>query len=130
MPGVQLGHAGHKASERRPWHGETPVDDGDVALRGEAPWQAIAPSPIPYAEGWPTPLEMSEADIERLIASFGDAARRAHEAGIEIVEVYAAHGLLVHQFRPPIANRREDRWGEDRPRFAVEVARAVRAHWP
>ena len=57
VPGIQLGHAGRKASERRPWHGETPVDDEDTAERGEAPWTAIAPSPIPYADGWPVPLE-------------------------------------------------------------------------
>lgn len=130
VPGIQLGHAGRKASERRPWHGETPVDDEDVAKRDEAPWPAIAPSPIAYAEGWPTPSEMSEDDIARVIAAFGEAAGRAHDAGFEIIEIYAAHGFLVHQFLSPIANRRTDRWGEDRSRFAVEVAKAVRAHWP
>ncbi|WP_420346315.1 NADH:flavin oxidoreductase/NADH oxidase [Pelagibius sp.] len=133
VPGIQLGHAGRKASERRPWHGETPVDDEDVSERSEAPWTAIAPSPLPYAEGWPEPLEMSETDIERVIASFGEAAGRAREAGFRIIEVYAAHGFLVHQFLSPIANRRSDRWGgsaENRRRFAVEVARSIRANWP
>ena len=115
VPGIQLGHAGRKASERRPWHGETPVDDEDTAERGEAPWTAIAPSPIPYADGWPVPLEMTETDIERVIDSFGAAARRAKDAGFQIVEIYAAHGFLVHQFLSPIANRRTDRWGGSPP---------------
>ena len=133
VPGIQLGHAGRKASERRPWHGETPVDDEDVEQRKEAPWPAIAPSPLPYADGWPLPHEMSEQDIQRVIDAFGEAARRADEAGFEIIEVYAAHGFLVHQFLSPIANQRDDRFGgseENRRRFAVEVANSIRAHWP
>lgn len=130
VPGVQLSHAGRKASERRPWHGETPVNDEDITVRGEPPWQAMAPSPIPYSEGWPTPAEMSEDDIETVIAAFGAAARRSRAAGFQMIEVYAAHGFLVHQFLSPLANRRRDMWGEDRGRFAVEVARAIRAEWP
>ncbi|MEM9745201.1 MAG: NADH:flavin oxidoreductase/NADH oxidase [Actinomycetota bacterium] len=133
VPGVQLGHAGRKASERRPWHGETPVDDEDRELRGEAPWPAIAPSALPYADGWPTPVEMTEEHIAETIEAFGLAARRAREAGAKIIEVYAAHGFLVHQFLSPIANHRRDRWGgsaANRNRFAVEVARSIRAHWP
>ncbi len=133
VPGIQLGHAGRKASERRPWHGETPVDGEDLAERDEAPWTAIAPSALPYAEGWPDPAEMSESDIERVIGSFGDAARRAKDAGFKVIEIYAAHGFLVHQFLSPISNTRSDKWGgsaENRRRFAVEVARSVRANWP
>ena len=133
VPGIQLGHAGRKASERRPWHGETPVDDEDIAERGETPWLAIAPSPLPYAEGWPEPAEMSESDIERVIGAFGAAARRAKEAGFRIIEIYAAHGFLVHQFLSPISNKRTDRWGgspENRRRFALDVAKSVRRNWP
>lgn len=133
VPGVQLAHAGRKASERRPWHGETPVDEEDIAKRGEAPWQAIGPSAIPYADGWPTPKEMTEDDISDAILAFGDAARRAYVAGFEIIEVYAAHGFLIHQFLSPIANQRTDRWGgslSNRMRFAREVARVIRAQWP
>ena len=133
VPGIQLSHAGRKASERRPWHGETPVDHEDVADRAEDPWPAIAPSPVPYADGWPTPTAMSTSDIQRVIASFGAAARRAHDAGFKVIEVYAAHGFLVHQFLSPISNQRTDEWGgsaENRNRFAVEVAKAIRAHWP
>ncbi len=76
---------------------------------------------------------MSETDIDRVIASFGEAARRSQEAGFKIIEVYAAHGFLVHQFLSPIANQRTDSWGgtdENRRRFAVEVARSIRVNWP
>lgn len=133
IPGIQLGHAGRKASERRPWHNETPVDDEDIKERNEHPWEAIAPSPIPYAEGWPTPKEMSNADIENTIEAFGQAARRAYEAGVKVIEVYAAHGFLVHQFLSPIANQRNDKWGgsaENRLRFAIETAKSIRKYWP
>ena len=133
VPGVQLGHAGRKASERRPWHNETPVDDEDIKLRGEAPWPAVAPSAIPYADGWHLPLEMSQADIEQCIDDFGAAASRARQAGFRIIEVYAAHGFLVHQFLSPIAHKRTDQWGgslEDGMRFGVEVARSIRKNWP
>ncbi len=133
IPGIQLGHAGRKASERRPWHGETPIDLEDMTLRNEAPWPTMAPSPLPYADGWPLPREMTEADIEGVITAFGEAARRADEAGFKIIEIYAAHGFLVHQFLSPIANRRSDRWGgseENRRRLAVDVAKSIRAYWP
>lgn len=82
IPGVQLSHAGRKASERRPWHGETPVDDEDVSKRNELPWQPIGLSPQPYAEGWPAPKAMSETDIEQVITSFGAAAKRSHQAAV------------------------------------------------
>ncbi|MEM7427429.1 MAG: NADH:flavin oxidoreductase/NADH oxidase [Pseudomonadota bacterium] len=132
MPGVQLGHAGRKASERRPWHGETPVDAEDVEVRSEHPWRAFGPSPLPYADGWPAPQEMSEADIAETIAAFGSAARRANEAGFKIIEVYAAHGFLIHQFLSPLANERQDEWGgpEGGRKFAVAVAESIRANWP
>lgn len=133
IPGIQLSHAGRKASERRPWHGETPVDEEDVSQRGEMPWEAIAPSAIPYADGWPIPNEMSQSDIQNAIAAFGEAAKRSLEAGFKIIEVYAAHGFLVHQFLSPISNQRTDEWGgsiDNRRRFALEVARAIRTHWP
>lgn len=133
VPGIQLSHAGRKASERRPWHGETPVDAIDAAERNEHPWQAVAPSPLAFADGWPDPTELGEADIEKIIRSFGDAARRANEAGFKIIEIYAAHGFLVHQFLSPISNKRTDRWGgssANRRRFALEVAKSVRSNWP
>nr|WP_317056718.1 NADH:flavin oxidoreductase/NADH oxidase [Roseovarius sp. W115]MDV2930349.1 NADH:flavin oxidoreductase/NADH oxidase [Roseovarius sp. W115] len=132
VAGVQLAHAGRKASERRPWHGETPVNAEDEVERGEAPWQALGASSIPYADGWRAPKEMTESDIQDAINAFGQAARRAREAGFRMIEVYAAHGFLIHQFLSPIANQRNDRWGgspENRRRFAIEVARAIRLEW-
>ena len=133
VPGIQLGHAGRKASERRPWHGETPVDQEDVALRGEAPWVAIAPSPELYGEGWPVPQTMTQADIDAVVSGFRDAAGRAAEAGFEVIEVYAGHGFLLHQFYSPVANKREDAYGGDfdgRIRLSLEVAAAIREVWP
>ncbi|WP_170755904.1 NADH:flavin oxidoreductase/NADH oxidase [Ruegeria lacuscaerulensis] len=133
VPGIQLSHAGRKASERRPWHGETPLDDEDAAVRSEHAWPAMAPSALPYAEGWPTPREMSDDDIQAVISAFGAAAKRAKTAGFKVIEVYAAHGFLVHQFLSPITNQRQDKWGgntENRARFAVEVAREIRRNWP
>lgn len=133
VAGIQLGHAGRKASERRPWDGETPVDSEDVALRGEAPWLAMAPSPLPYGAGWPAPAEMSPADISAVLEAFASAARRSDEAGFEVIDIYAGHGFLIHQFYSPITNRRTDAYGgsrENRMRFAVEVAEAVRSEWP
>ncbi|MEM7545404.1 MAG: NADH:flavin oxidoreductase/NADH oxidase [Pseudomonadota bacterium] len=133
VPGIQLGHAGRKASERRPWHGESPVNDEDTAQRGEPPWPTIAPSALPFADPWPVPAEMTEAQIEEVIAAFRDAARRSREAGFRVIEVYAAHGFLLHQFYSPIANRRGDQWGgslDNRCRMAVRVAEAIRKEWP
>ncbi|TQV82110.1 NADH:flavin oxidoreductase/NADH oxidase [Denitrobaculum tricleocarpae] len=133
VPGVQLGHAGRKASERRPWHGETPVTEEDVALRGEAPWETIGPSAVPYGENWHTPTEMTQSDIDDVLAAFRDSARRADQAGYEVIEVYAAHGFLGHQFYSPVTNKRTDAYGgerENRMRFALETARAIRETWP
>ena len=133
VAGIQLAHAGRKASERRPWHGETPVDADDVAQRGEHPWPAVGPSAIPYAEGWPDPVEMTVQDIGEVVAAFRAAAERSREAGFRVIEVYAAHGFLLHQFYSPIANRRQDAYGaslDARCRLAVEVAAAIREVWP
>lgn len=133
VPGVQLAHAGRKASERRPWHGETPVDGEDMSLRNEAAWTAIAPSPLVYADGWPVPQEMSLNDIADVVAAFGAAAKRSVAAGFKVVEVYAAHGFLVHQFYSPVSNQRGDGYGgsrSNRMRFAGEVAQSIRANLP
>ena len=133
VPGIQLAHAGRKASERRPWHGETPVDDEDVSERGEAPWQTIGPSALPYAEGWHVPAEMTLDDIADVKRGFREAAARSLDAGFKVIEVYAAHGFLLHQFYSPLANERTDAYGGDfdgRARFAVEVAEEIRKVWP
>lgn len=133
VPGIQLGHAGRKASERRPWHGETPVTEEDINLRGEAPWTPIAPSALPYGEQWSEPTEMTAKDIKDVLNAFRDAAHRSLEAGFKTIEVYAAHGFLIHQFYSPAANQRTDAYGGDfdgRIRFALEVADAIRSVWP
>lgn len=133
VPGIQLAHAGRKASERRPWHNETPVDDEDVTERGEAPWQTIGPSALPYADGWHVPAEMTLDDIADVKRGFREAAARSLEAGFKLIEVYAAHGFLLHQFYSPLANERTDAYGGDfdgRARFAVEVAEEIRSVWP
>ena len=133
VPGIQLAHAGRKASERRPWDGETPVDDIDVVERGEAPWRAIAPSAIPYGETWPAPMAMSRADIEQLVQSFAAAAARARVAGFKVIDIYAGHGFLLHQFCSPVSNNRTDEYGgsrENRMRLSLEVVSAIRREWP
>lgn len=133
IAGVQLAHAGRKASERRPWHGETPVDAEDQRERGEAPWQALGPTTQRYADAWPEPRAMTEQDIQAVIDDFRAAAARALIAGFDCIEVYAGHGFLLHQFYSPLCNDRDDAWGGDfsgRIRLSVEVARAIREAWP
>ncbi len=126
--GIQLGHAGRKASSKRPWESKGPSDP-----LTENPWQTKAPSAIPYADGWHTPTAMTAADMEELLAAFVAATRRADRIGIDLIEVHGAHGYLLHQFLSPLSNRREDAWGgslENRMRFPLEVFRAMRAAWP
>ncbi len=133
VPGIQLAHAGRKASELRPWHGGTPLNDEDMQLRGEAAWDAIAPSPVPFGDGWPVPREMTEGDIATTLTAYREAAARSLEAGFKVIEIYASHGFLVHEFYSPISNQRADAYGGDfdsRIRFAVEVAEAIREVWP
>ncbi len=125
--GIQLGHAGRKASAQRPW-------EGGRALAAEAdPWQTFAPSAVPFADGWHTPTELDEAGLARVRDAFVQAARRAVALGLSVIELHAAHGYLLHQFTSPIANKRTDRYGgslENRLRFPLEVAHAVRAVLP
>ena len=127
VPGMQLAHAGRKASSAAPWRGEGPVGPE----RGG--WQPVAPSPLAFGEGYPVPREMTLSDIEAVRADFSAAARRAGEAGFEVVELHMAHGYLLHEFLSPLANRRTDGYGgslESRMRLPLEVAREVRAVWP
>jgi len=126
VPGLQLAHAGRKASTDVPWLGRGAVDPADGG------WQTVAPSPLAYGN-WPTPKELTEAEIGDVVAAFAAAAVRADGAGMEVVEVHAAHGYLLHQFLSPLSNRRADRYGggfEGRVRAVVEVVDAVRAVWP
>jgi 2,4-dienoyl-CoA reductase-like NADH-dependent reductase (Old Yellow Enzyme family) len=124
---IQLAHAGRKASTRRPWDGPglVPLDAGG--------WQPVAPSAVPFQPGDPAPAELSRAEIAGLAEAFAAAARRALAAGFQVVELHFAHGYLVHEFLSPLSNRRADEYGgsfDNRIRFALETARAVRAVWP
>ena len=125
--GIQIGHAGRKASTHVNWMGGGPLGPR------ESPWRTIAPSPIPYSEKWPEPAEMDDAEINATIDAFAMATRRAARLGFDIIEVHAAHGYLVHEFHSPISNKRVDKWGGDaegRLRFPLAVADAVRAEAP
>ncbi|MDQ1104965.1 NADH:flavin oxidoreductase/NADH oxidase [Nocardioides zeae] len=132
--GIQLAHAGRKASTWAPWRGG---QDGSGRGRGSVPldqggWTTLGPSASAY-EGFAEPREMTTDEIAAVVTAFGDGARRAHEAGFDVVEVHAAHGYLLHQFLSPLANQRTDAYGgsfENRIRLVVEVVDAVRAAWP
>jgi 2,4-dienoyl-CoA reductase-like NADH-dependent reductase (Old Yellow Enzyme family) len=125
--GIQLAHAGRKASTQRPWdgHGMVPVEAGG--------WQPVAPSALPFDPAAPPPAALTTAEIAGLAEAFAAAARRALHAGFQVAEIHGAHGYLIHEFLSPLSNHRTDEYGgsfENRIRFALEVARAVRAAWP
>ena len=130
--GIQFNHAGRKAGTYRPWEGYGTLDRS-APIEGQAHWEVIGPSAIQYMEGWPTPREMNEADIAEVINAFAQAARRADQAGFDVIEIHGAHGYLLHQFLSPASNQRSDCWGgtaENRRRFPLEVAAAIRSQWP
>ena len=130
--GIQLAHAGRKGSTRRPWHGGTELTAED-AERGEAAWETLAPSALPFADNYPLPKAMTVADMAEVIVAFREAARRADAAGFDVVEIHAAHGYLLHEFLSPLTNHRIDQYGGDRAgrmRFPLEVVETVRAVWP
>jgi len=134
VAGIQLAHAGRKASTRAPFveKGGSPLTDEDAA-RGDLPWQAVAPSPLPVADGWPVPRELSGDDMAEIKAAFVAAARRAFAVGFKVIELHLAHGYLLHSFLSPLANLRGDDYGGDiegRMRFPLEVVQAVRAAMP
>jgi 2,4-dienoyl-CoA reductase-like NADH-dependent reductase (Old Yellow Enzyme family) len=127
VPGIQIAHAGRKASTGAPWRGGKP-------LTGEqAGWQPIAPSPIPFDDVSPLPREMAGIDIEEVFSQFVDAARRSLEAGFEVLEIHMAHGYLLHEFLSPVSNLRTDEYGgplENRMRLPLRIAEALRQTWP
>jgi 2,4-dienoyl-CoA reductase-like NADH-dependent reductase (Old Yellow Enzyme family) len=125
--GIQLAHAGRKASARRPWEGSQPL------AAAEDPWETIAPSAIPFGPDWPVPRAMTAADMERVRDNFVSAAKRAVRAGIDAIELHGAHGYLLHSFVSPVSNKRSDAYGgalAARMRYPLEIARAVRGAVP
>lgn len=128
VAGIQLAHAGRKASANKPWEGDDHLDTGAGG------WETIAPSAIPFGGGLgKVPQEMSVSDIARVQADFVSAAQRSLAAGFEWLELHFAHGYLAHEFYSPLANRRSDRYGgsfDNRIRFIMETLTAVREVWP
>jgi 2,4-dienoyl-CoA reductase-like NADH-dependent reductase (Old Yellow Enzyme family) len=125
--GIQLAHAGRKASCHVPWEGGTPL----AADKGA--WQTIGPSAIPFDEGWHTPKALDRAGMDKVKAAFVQAAKRSERLGLDLIEMHSAHGYLMHQFLSPFSNHRTDEYGgslENRMRFPLEVATALRAAWP
>lgn len=125
--GVQLAHAGRKASVLPPWQGDGSVPE---AAGG---WPVVAPSPLPWDGGFPVPRALSETELERVRSDFVRAARRAVDLGFDLIEIHSAHGYLLHQFLSPLSNARPDRWGgtlEGRMAFPLSVFEAVRQEVP
>lgn len=127
VPGIQLAHAGRKASHFSPWKG------GTTLVKEEGAWQTLAPSPLAYHDKEPLPKEMTIEDIKQLVRDFTDAAKRSFEAGFKVIEIHAAHGYLLNEFLSPLSNLRTDEYGgnfENRARLLLEVTVAIRKVWP
>ncbi|OGA22443.1 MAG: NADH:flavin oxidoreductase / NADH oxidase [Betaproteobacteria bacterium RIFCSPLOWO2_02_FULL_65_24] len=132
VPAIQLGHAGRKACMQRPWYGNGALGRADIE-RGDRPWPIVAHGSNALGEGWPVPHELAIAELDQVRDAFRSAAQRALAAGFDVAEVHGAHGYLLHGFLSPLSNRRSDRYGgslENRMRFPLEVAEAVRSVWP
>lgn len=127
IAGIQIAHAGRKASTAEPWNGGKKVGED------EGGWETVAPSAIAFADDFPMPREMSKTDIEKATNDFVEAAKRAVRAGFEVIEIHAAHGYLFHEFLSPLSNKRTDEYGgslENRMRFPLDAAKKVRAAVP
>ena len=127
IPGMQIAHAGRKASTRPPWEG------GATIPEGHGGWRPVAPSPIPFRAADPPPTELSKEKIHCICEAFAAAAHRALAAGFQLLEIHCAHGYLAHEFLSPLSNHRTDEYGgslENRMRFALGVTAAVRRAWP
>lgn len=128
IAGVQLAHAGRKASHEVPWKGNK-----QIPSNSENGWKALAPSPAAFSETEEAPLELDKAGIEKIKADFKAAAARAHEAGFKVIEIHAAHGYLIHEFYSPLSNHRADQYGgsfENRIRLLLEVVSSIKESWP
>jgi 2,4-dienoyl-CoA reductase-like NADH-dependent reductase (Old Yellow Enzyme family) len=128
VPGMQLAHAGRKASTQQPWVGSKVLEIDQGGFR-----PIYAPSAIPFRPGDPVPEALSEAGIARIVRAFGDAAERALRAGFRVIELHAAHGYLMNEFLSPLSNHRSDQYGgsfDNRIRLLLDTVRSVRARWP
>lgn len=127
VPGIQLAHAGRKASSHVPWEGGEPLTPEEGA------WTTLGPSAIPFKEEVPAPVEMTTEQIIKLIHDFKAAAQRALQAGFKVIEIHGAHGYLLHEFFSPLSNHRTDEYGgsfENRVRLLIQVTEAIRQVWP
>jgi 2,4-dienoyl-CoA reductase-like NADH-dependent reductase (Old Yellow Enzyme family) len=122
--GIQLAHAGRKASTQVPWEGRSALGPE------ESPWQTVAPSAIPYEQSWHTPHELTLPEIQQTVDAFVASAERAKRIGFDVAELHAAHGYLIHEFLSPLSNKRTDAYGRERTKFPLQVAAAVRDVWP
>lgn len=127
LAGIQLAHAGRKASTARPWEG------GGALMPAAGGWEPVGPTVEPFARNYLTPRPLTPAGIAGIVAAFADAARRALAAGFDVIEIHAAHGYLIHEFLSPLVNTRTDSYGgtfDNRARLSLDVVDAVRAVWP
>jgi 2,4-dienoyl-CoA reductase-like NADH-dependent reductase (Old Yellow Enzyme family) len=127
VPGMQIAHAGRKGSTQRPWEGSSKVSVADGG------WIPLAPSAVAFSENYPMPRALLKQEIHGIVDAFAEAARRALEAGFQVLEIHAAHGYLAHEFFSPLSNFREDEYGgsfENRTRIGREIVTAVRKVWP
>lgn len=127
VAGIQLAHAGRKASTKAPWFGGGPLGNP------EGGWRTVSASALPFDEGYAVPDELSLSQIEAILIEYQDATKRALAAGFQVVEIHAAHGYLLHQFLSPFSNHRKDAYGgsfENRIRMLVRVTQVVRGAWP
>jgi len=127
VAGIQLAHAGRKASTDKPWNGGRVITDGPHS------WTPVAPSAIPFRDGDPAPHAMTQRDIDKVVSDFERSTELALDAGFRVVELHFAHGYLLHEFLSPLSNQRDDEYGgslENRMRLPLRVAECVRKKWP
>jgi 2,4-dienoyl-CoA reductase-like NADH-dependent reductase (Old Yellow Enzyme family) len=127
IPGIQLAHAGRKASVSEPWNGNKKLDESNGG------WNIVAPSEIGYHSNEEPPIALDKDGIQKVISDFKSATKRAVQAGFQVVEIHAAHGYLLHQFMSPLSNLRTDEYGgsfENRIRLLLEVLESLQAEWP
>jgi 2,4-dienoyl-CoA reductase-like NADH-dependent reductase (Old Yellow Enzyme family) len=128
IAGMQLAHAGRKASTHRPWEGSGAIPEAEGGWK-----KVVAPSALPFAESYPMPQALTNDGIQEVVSAFAAATRRACQAGFRVIEIHAAHGYLIHEFLSPLSNKRSDEYGgsfENRTRLCREIVAAVRSEWP